>query len=169
MAKFKLNSLPEKERIKLIGEFYDVMSLIKQRSEARQFLKDLLNPDEIAMLVRRIQIATLLLTGFTYDEIIRLLKVGKSTIGSVYKKIERGGEGYELIIKSLLKLRKKRELEIIRNRKRQNSLSDFEILKKKYPFHFLIFNLADALKDYFEDKKELKEINKKVNRKNILK
>lgn len=169
MAKFKLNSLPEKQRIKLIGEFYDAMSLMNNRGEVRLFLKDLLHPDEIAMLARRIQIAVLLLVGFTYDEVVQMLKVGNATVANVYKKIERGGDGFELIAKRLLKLKKKKELGMIRNQKQRTTTSGLGLLKKKYPLHFLLFNLADALKDYTEKTGEMKEIDKKVSKKNIFK
>ena len=67
MATFHLDSLPKSKRIQMIGEFYDVISSLKDRSEVRFFFKDLLTPDEIANLMRRVEIAVLLSAHFTYD------------------------------------------------------------------------------------------------------
>ena len=73
MGTFHLNDLPKKKRIQMIGEFYDMIGSLKNRAEVRLFLKDLLMPDEIATLMRRIEVAVLLNAGFTYAQIRRSL------------------------------------------------------------------------------------------------
>lgn len=109
MGKFYLNKLPKNQRIRIISEFYDAVSCIKNRDEARLFFRDLLSPDEIAMLVRRIEVALLLRAGFTYRDIEETLGVGMDKIVSVQQSLQRHGEGYKLIIKKLRKILRKRE------------------------------------------------------------
>ena len=149
MGKFALNNLPKEKRIQMIAEFYDVIASLKNREEVRLFFRDLLSPDEIAMLMRRIEVMAMLLAGFTYDEISRVLGVGKSKINSVQKTLSRHGEGYRIAIRSLLKLRKKK----IKRQKRQerDRVSVFADFKKKYPLYFLLFNLIDEIGEYLEE------------------
>ena len=44
----------------MIGEFYDTIARLKDRNEVRLFFKSLLSADEIATLMRRVEIAVLL-------------------------------------------------------------------------------------------------------------
>jgi len=135
----------------MISEFYDVISCLKNREEIRLFFKDLLTPDEIAMFMRRIEVAVLLLAGYTYEDIVEYLEVGKSKIANVQKTLDKGGQGYKLIMKRLLDLRRKKI--DLHKRKTKALYSDFEKLKQKYPLHFLLFNLADQILEKLKDKK----------------
>ena len=75
MSTFHLNSLPKQNRIQMIGEFYDMVDSLKDRNEVRLFVKSLLTADEIANLMRRIEIAVLLSGNYRYKEIIKMLGV----------------------------------------------------------------------------------------------
>jgi TrpR-related protein YerC/YecD len=153
MGKFHLNKLPKEKRIQMIAEFYDVIAFLKNREEIRLFFKDLLTLDEIATLMRRIEVATLLMAGYTYNQIADILGVGKGKVTNVQKSLTSGGEGYKIIIKRLLEQRK-RKLKI--QKKRTKALtSSFEKLKQKYPLHFLLFNLIDEISESLEDDKFL--------------
>ena len=57
----------------MIGEFYDMIDSLKDRNEVRLFIKSLLTADEIASLMRRIEIAVLLSGDFKYEQIIKQL------------------------------------------------------------------------------------------------
>lgn len=156
---FSLNKLPKKERIKLIGEFYDIFASLKGREEVRSFLKDLLNPDEIGNLMRRIDVAILLTLGFTYDETSKLLNVSHSKITAVQKVLAHKGEGYKTVIKRVLERRTKRKIkETMKQRKiiRKQEKPDIEALKKKYSLHFLFWNILDEFQDYFFAKDQIK-------------
>src|SRR3989344_5017993 len=87
MTTFHLNSLPKENRIQMIGEFYDMIDSLKDRNEVRLFIKSLLTADEIASLMRRIEIAVLLSGDFKYDQIIKFLKVGRDKISTVQKNL----------------------------------------------------------------------------------
>lgn len=145
MSRFRLNKLPKEKRAQMIGEFYDIVDCLKDRREVRLFFKDLLTPDEIANLMRRIEVAVLLIAGFTYEQIAEILGVGKGKVANVQKVLSKGGEGYKFVIKRLLDKRKKK----LKMRERVQKLkeSDFEKLKRRYPLHFLLFNLVDEIAD----------------------
>ena len=156
MAYFSLNKLPKKERIQLIGEFYDAVSDIKNRDEAAKIFRDLLFGDEIGNLMRRIDVAVLILAGFSYREITELLGVGKSKVRLVQQKLERGGEGYKLLIQRFLEKRRKRMVRKFKDQKKRErriEKPDFELLKKKYPGPFLLWNVIDELGDFLEAQK----------------
>ncbi|MDP2909924.1 MAG: YerC/YecD family TrpR-related protein [bacterium] len=148
MGTFNLNSLPKQNRIQMIGEFYDTINSLKDRSEVRLFFKDLLNPNEIAMLMRRLEIAVLLNAGFTYEKIIKLLGVSRIKIATVHKVLSVEGNGYKIAIERLLEDRKKRI------KKEENEKTDplsFKAAKNKYPLHFALFNLIDNLGELKND------------------
>lgn len=155
MGRFHLNKLPKEKRIQIIGEFYEVIASLKTREEVRLFFKDLLTPDEIASLMRRIEVATLLVAGFTYEKIAKLLRVGRGKVTNVQKSLIRGGDGYKIIIKRLLESRKKR----LKTQKKwlKTKISSFGKLKQKYPLHFLLFNLVDEISESLEENKSKSE------------
>lgn len=155
MSTFHLNNLPKEKRIQMIGEFYDTINSLKDRNEVRLFFKSLLTADEIATLMRRIEIAVLLSANFTYDQIIEILGVGKSKITNVHKNLLQDDSGYKIIVKRLINNRKERLKKIRKESK--GSLSPFETLKKKYPGYFLLPNLLDAAIEKLEDDKSLEK------------
>lgn len=149
MGVFHLNNLPKEKRIQMIGEFYDMIDSLKNREEVRLFFKDLLTADEIATLMRRIEVAVLLKAGFTYNQIAQLLSVGRGKINNVQKVLLKEGNGYKVVIKRLLENRKKRL-------KRQEKIEkaqrfSFEKLKKRYPLYFLLNNLIDEVSEALKD------------------
>ena len=135
-GRVKYQNLTELERKKFLGEFYSMIALLKNREEVKQFFKDLLTLSEVVMISRRLQIAKMLLEGLTYREIQEKLKVGVATIVSVEQWLNRGFGGYRNIIGR----HKKQE----RKFKEYEPASPFSLkhLRKKYPLHFLLYNLA---------------------------
>ena len=149
MSVFDLNSLPKEKRIQMIGEFYDVINSLKDRQEVRFFFKDLLTPNEIATLMRRLEIAVLLNVGFSYSEISELLGVGRNKIANVQKVLLQEGNGYKLAIDRLLKNRRKR-LKIIKERE-EATPNSFKKLKKVYAGHFALSNLIEEFGESLDD------------------
>lgn len=145
MSTFQLNELPKEKRIKLIAEFYDAMNCMRNREETKQVLRDLLNPNEIAMLARRIQIAVLLEKGFQHREVAEVMDAGLNTVTRVKKSKQRHGEGYKLLFKRLRKLRKRQAKKRGKKRKVPADFGTFQWFKNVYPAYFSLFNLIDAL------------------------
>src|SRR3989344_1966384 len=108
MTVFHLNKLPKEKRIQMIGEFYDMVDSLKDRNEVRLFFKSLLTADEIATLMRRVEISVLLSAGFKYDKIIKMLGVGRDKISFVSKNLLQDDSGYKFIAERLIKNRKHR-------------------------------------------------------------
>lgn len=142
--KVKPRKIQNKDRMRYLDTLYTAMSGLKSREEIKNFLRDLLTESERIMIGRRIIIAQMLLEEKSYEEIIRELKVGKDTIMRVHRWLEDETEGYEKAIKQLEKVLTARQ------EKRDRAYIDpfsFEGLKKRYPLHFLLFNLFDKSKN----------------------
>jgi uncharacterized protein YerC len=69
MSKKKFYEIKPSFRGKLLGNFYKIISEIKNEQDAKNFLKDLLTPGESIMIVYRVEIAQMLLIGFGYADI----------------------------------------------------------------------------------------------------
>jgi len=152
MARFSLNKLPKNQRVQLIGEFYDVIASLRSREEVRAFCRDLLNPDEITMLMRRVEIAALLWAKFTYEEVQKRTGAGIATITAVSRKLrQEERNGYQIVIERLLDQRKKKLQAYKRRTKGQES--EWERTKQRYPLLFLFSNILDEIEARQEYKK----------------
>jgi TrpR-related protein YerC/YecD len=158
MTTFHLNDLPKEKRIQMIGEFYDIIDSLKDRSEVRLFFKSLLTADEIATLMRRVEIAILLHSKFTYDQIVDILGVGRAKVASVHKCLLQDDSGYKIITERLIKNRKER-LKRIKNTEKESrkNLSPLESIKKFSPANRVLPDLLDAVIEKLEDDKELEK------------
>ena len=65
-GKVKYSQLSEFEKKKYLGEFYTMVSMLKNRDEVKEFFKDLMTLSEMVMISRRLQAAAMLLESFTY-------------------------------------------------------------------------------------------------------
>ena len=135
-GKVKYHQLTESEKKKYLGDFYSMVSLLKTRDEVKNFFKDLLTLSEIVMISRRIQIAKMLLEGYTYDEIRKRLKVGFSNVAQVERWLNNGFGGYRKVIKEYQEKRKN-------NQKLKIQKPFKESMMKKYPFHYLLWNIIN--------------------------
>lgn len=149
MGTFHLNDLPKEKRIQMIGEFYDIIDSLKDRKEVRLFFKDLLTADEIATLMRRIEVAALLSANFTYDQISQILGVGRGKVTNIRRVLTKEGNGYKIVIKRLLEDRKRRLK--IQKKKEKTQTSYFEKVKQQYPLYFLLHNLIDEVSESLDD------------------
>lgn len=67
MARY--NKLQKTEKLKLLTALCEAISCTKNSQEAAKLLTDLLSPAEIEMVAKRLEIAKLLIKGYSYDEI----------------------------------------------------------------------------------------------------
>lgn len=129
--RYKLN---KKEQSDLFIKLAKSMAQLRNSEEVAQFLKDLLSEVEVLMLARRLQIAELLIKGFTYKQIIEDMKVSKNTIARVQTWLDIYGEGYRTVI--------------ARSNKKEATMDyskPFGKLKKKYPMYFWPEILLDEI------------------------
>lgn len=83
--------------------FWSHLSSFNTSKETKDFFMSLLSYTEQVMLSKRLTIAVLLAKNKTYDEISDIIKVSKSTIGSVHKQIFIGAPGYLNAVAKILK------------------------------------------------------------------
>jgi len=120
----------------MLNNFCALIAEITTKKDAANFVRDLFTPSESLMITRRIEIAKMLLCGYTYQEISKKMKVGSNTVNNVNRWLYAGFGGY---LNELRNTKTKKEF--------RSSISTTEWLriKKKYPAHFLIANLIEKV------------------------
>jgi len=141
--KVRPRKISNQDRIKYLDALYTALESLKSRDEIKKFLRDLLTESERIMVGRRIVIAQRLLKEQPYDQIIKEMKVGADTIMRVHRWLGDDSDGYEKAVKNLEKILESRQKKF---EKHNYDPYSFEGLKKRYPLHFLLFNLFDKLK-----------------------
>ena len=111
-----------------LNNFWNLITLLENKDQVKNFLKDLLTHTEMKMFAKRIQIAKMLLEGYSYRDIRNYVKVTDGTIARISNVLEIEGEGLKSAIVYLQKIEK--EIDKERMRITPN-------LKKKYPAYFL--------------------------------
>lgn len=136
-GKVKYNQLTELEKKTYLGDFYTMVSLLKNRDEVKNFLKDLLTLSEVVMISRRLHVAKMLMEGHSYEEIRRKMKIGVATITQVDRWLNNGFGGYKTIV------RRHKGKEAKNTYKENIPATPFSLkaIRKKYPLHFLLLNL----------------------------
>lgn len=100
MARYDPERIPYPAQERLLNTLCEILCRLKTPSAVRNFLKDLLNRQERLMLVRRLQVAELLLDGKTYRAIQEHLHVGPTTIARVERWLNFGRGGYLAALKA---------------------------------------------------------------------
>lgn len=134
-----------------LNNFWSVITLLEDKDQVKDFLKDLLTHTEMKMLAKRIQIAKMLLEGYDYRSIRNYVKVTDPTIARISNILETGGEGLIGAVKYLQKI----ELEIDKERMRT-----IPNLKKKYPAYFLPEKAIEIIDKQLKVKRKTKSAKK---------
>jgi len=109
MAKVSKRILDEKLKEHIYEIFLQSLVDLKNPSEAKVLLEDLLSPVEKIMLTKRLAIAFLLDKGYSYSAIDGTLKVSRGTIMNVsYSLKHRKNGGYKKVIEKI-RSKQKRE------------------------------------------------------------
>lgn len=74
---------------------------LKSVAEAKRFFRDLLTQEEIIEFGKRWQAARLLAKKVPYSEIVKKTGLSSTTVARVSKWLNRGMNGYKLILKRL--------------------------------------------------------------------
>lgn len=133
MAKVQIHSVDEKERFKMVGEFFEIVNNLKTKKEIIDFFIGILSASEVLMVSRRIQVAEMILKEQSYDTIRHELNVSYQTIAKVYDWLYNGNE----------EMGKQIEAQMKRNLK-TNKTKDFEhyeSLLDKYAHHRMFKSL----------------------------
>lgn len=134
MAKVEAFKIPTKELEKNRKELMHMLRTLMARGQFEEFLKGFFTESEHVMFSRRLQIVKLLLSGASYRQITKELRVGLITIRSVDRWLQEFRE-YRTVFKGLSTKGGglKRPL--------NDPVPTFGDLRRKYPLHFLLFNL----------------------------
>lgn len=137
MSKFsKQSKLSPEQRQKLVYSLCQTLASFGSDEEVAQFIVDLLSPQEMEMLAKRLGIAELLLSGADYQTIRSKLKVGLSTIAHIATWLERGGEGYRIAFK-----RKPSP-----NRTKKTSPTEFDVRRKYHIYYWPELFIEELIK-----------------------
>jgi len=162
MAKFNPSKLSQLKEREILDEFFGVITSLESVDEVKKFFIDLLNKQETIMLARRLMVAKLLDRGFTYDEVSKIMKMGKNTVANVARWFNHGNEGYKIALKRI------EELENKALRKENKKINESTILspgyiKKKYALYFWPENVVKELMEKSEENSK-----KKIKRKSVI-
>lgn len=101
MSKVIPTSISKTEREKLKRRLCTKIAKLKSQQEVNSFLEDLLTDSEFVMIIRRLQIAKMLLDGCFYFQIKLALNVSYNTIKNVRDNLDKVRGGYTNFIKDL--------------------------------------------------------------------
>lgn len=79
----------------------DCIAAIEDREEAYRFIEDVATFSEIRALSQRIQVANLLIKGYSYPQIVQTTGASTATISRVKKFVEYGSDGYRDVLKKI--------------------------------------------------------------------
>lgn len=81
----------------------DCIAAISDREEAYRFIEDVATFSEIRAFSQRIQVANLLIKGYSYPQIVQTTGASTATISRVKKFVEYGSDGYRDVLEKISK------------------------------------------------------------------
>lgn len=135
-----------------LNNFWTTLTLLENKDQVANFLKDILTHTEMKMIAKRIQIAKMLLEGYSYQAIKNYVKVTDATISKISNILETRGEGLKIAIEHLKNIEKETE----KNRMRSN-----QDLKRKYGIYFSPDKIIDSLEKGIKTKRKKKSVVKR--------
>lgn len=103
MAQVSKYPIPRSLAERIFEVFLKSLVKTKSTNEAKVLADDLFTPVEKIMLAKRLGIAFLLLKGYSFREIVRILRVSLPTIALVNEKINYGSKGYQMVLTRVAK------------------------------------------------------------------
>ena len=137
---------------KAVDTFWDAAQSADQHKKSLDFLRTLLTESEQLLLGRRLRIAHMLLEHKTRTEIVSLLRVSPNTISKVHRWLGEEMPEYGMITAKMAKESESRNGKRKRDKswyKKDDNLP-FSQLRKRYPLHFLLFNITADFLDTHE-------------------
>jgi len=88
-------------RDEFIDQLFKTILLLKNEKECYSFFEDLATVNEIKEFSLRFEMARMLNTGSTYEEIFNKTGASSATISRVKRYLNYGADGYKLILERL--------------------------------------------------------------------
>ena len=95
------------ETVPGLDDLADAVLTLRDRDEARRFLRDLCTLPELEALAHRWQIVLLLDQGASYVEIAERVPTSTATVTRVAQWFRRGTGGYELVLDRIKRRRRR--------------------------------------------------------------
>jgi TrpR-related protein YerC/YecD len=124
MSKPKIE-IKEKEYFKEIHFLYEIFNSLKNLSEIKLFLKDILTSSEIRMIKRRWHISSLLLQGLEIRTVAQRANTSTQTVSKIKQIIEEGNGGLRLAIERARKLEKEGKEKFLKDKSKNIGGSTF--------------------------------------------
>ena len=83
---------------------FDAILSLETREECYNFFEDLCTVKEISDMAQRLEAAKLLLSGSTYDQIVKAVEISTATISRINRCIQYGSGGYRDTIEKVQNL-----------------------------------------------------------------
>jgi TrpR-related protein YerC/YecD len=80
---------------------FDAILSLETREECYNFFEDLCTVKEISDMAQRLEAAKLLLSGSTYDQIVKAVEISTATISRVNRCLKYGNDGYNKVLDRL--------------------------------------------------------------------
>lgn len=135
MAQVSRRVLPKDVGNRIQSLFLKAVSHCNNEVHVTEFVADLLTPTEQIMVAKRLCIAFLLIKGKSYEYIMNVLKVSRSTVGFVALTLKEKGEGYRRTSKKII-----RQEEFARLFDRLDELFEDIVMPPRGPEHRRIRN-----------------------------
>ena len=88
-------------RNKTTDALFDAILSLETREECYHFFEDLCTVKEISDMAQRLEAAKLLLSGNTYDQIVKTVEISTATISRINRCIQYGSGGYRDVIEKV--------------------------------------------------------------------
>lgn len=90
-----------KRKTPQIDRLFEAILLLENKEECYRFFDDICTIGEVQSMAQRLQVAEMLLAGYTYTEIAEATKASTATISRVKRFLNYGSDGYKTIIERL--------------------------------------------------------------------
>ena len=141
-----------KTQRKAIDAFWNAAQSSDHRRKSLDFLRTVLTESEQLLLGRRLCIAQMLLEHKTRNEIVSILRVSPNTVSKVHRWLGEEIPEYGMIITKMGQESESRNSKGAKGKSWYQKDDGLPLaqLRKKYPLHFLLFNITAELLDTHE-------------------
>lgn len=96
----------DKLRGELLDQFFEAILSLETKDECYEFFDDVATMNEVQALSQRLEVAKMLESGKTYNEIEKKTKAATTTISRVRRCLDYGSGGYNLVLDRIEKEKK---------------------------------------------------------------
>ncbi len=111
----------------------------------QRFIEAVLTDGERYTIARRLTIARYMLSGYNQPQINEKLGVSPNTFGKIRLWLEDELPNYNKVLEAISEQENQKNVQLRDTKTSPGGLITFETLRKKYPGHFLLFNLAEEI------------------------